>query len=315
MKYGIMCAMKKKGELLLRMADEKKTSAVMLDSISCGDCEELMKQLPDNSVDLIFTSPPYADQRVYGNLKCATIAPDSYVEWFAPKAREMYRILKDDGSFILNINDKVVDGFQHLFVLDLVIYLCRVVNFHLVRDYVWYNPATPPNIYSSGKFGRTKKSHEYCYWFSKSDKWVFNLDAIRKPYGKSMQKYLNGEGKGARRNNTRPSTHSFDCEKVWLDHGGADPGSIIQISNTASTDSFFKMCKELGIKHPARFPVKLAEFFIKAGSNENAVVLDPFMGSGTTAVAAKRLSRHWIGFELNKDYCNLATRRVSEVKK
>ena len=292
-----------------------KSLEKMLDTISCGDCEELMALLPDKSVNLIFTSPPYADQRVYGDDKDTKIAPDTYVEWFAPKASQMFRILKDDGSFILNINDKVVDGFQHLFVLDLVLYLCRKIGFHLVRDYIWYNPATPPNVYSTGKFGRTKKSHEYCYWFSKSDQWTFNMDSIRKPYGKGMQKYLNGEGKGTRKSNIRPSTHSFDCQKVWPNLGGADPGSIIRISNTASTDSFFKMCKELGIKHPARFPVKLAEFFIKAGSNESDIVLDPFMGSGTTAVAAKNLSRHWIGFELNSDYCKLATQRVAELEK
>ena len=124
----------------------------------CGDCTEVLKQLDTESIDLILTSPPYADQRDYGasNTK---IEADGYVEWFRPKAEQIYRVLKNNGSFVLNINDKVVDGFQHLFVFKLVIMLCEEIGFKLVRDYIWHNPATPPNVYSSGKYGRTKKSH------------------------------------------------------------------------------------------------------------------------------------------------------------
>ena len=130
-----------------------------------------------------------------------------------------------------------------------------------------------------------------------------------------MQKYLEGKGKGNRRTNTRPSTHNFNCEKVWNDNGGSDPGSVIEIANTSSNDTFFKQCKELGITHPARFPIKLAEFFIKAGSNENDVVLDPFSGSGTTCVAADGLGRHWIGIDANKDFCQLSQNRIEVERK
>ena len=175
----------------------------------CGDCTEVLKQLDTESIDLILTSPPYADQRDYGasNTK---IEADGYVEWFRPKAEQIYRVLKNNGSFVLNINDKVVDGFQHLFVFKLVIMLCEEIGFKLVRDYIWHNPATPPNVYSSGKYGRTKKSHEYCFWFSKSDEWTFNMDPIRTPYKKGMEQVRNGAGKGERTDDTRPSTHSFD---------------------------------------------------------------------------------------------------------
>lgn len=275
-----------------------------------GDCEEALKEIPAKSVDLVLTSPPYADRRDYGSKGAAKIAPDDYIAWFLPKAREFKRVLKDNGSFVLNISDKVVGGFQHLYVFELVIALVREVGFHLVRDYIWYNPATPPNVFSRGGFGRTKKSHEYCFWFANSDTWTFNMDPIRRPYGKDMQKFLEGKGKGARSVNTRPSTHNFDCEKVWTNNGGADPGTVIEIGNTNSNDVFIKLCKERGIAHPARFPEKLAEFFILAGTNEGDLVLDPFSGSGTTAVTAAKKGRKWIGIDQNVDYCDLALARM-----
>lgn len=274
-----------------------------------GKCEDVLKDFPKNSVDLIVTSPPYADQRVYGTDEF-TIPPDEFVEWFLPKAEQFMRVLKEDGSFVLNINDKVVKGEQHLYVFELVLRLVRDLKFKLVRDYIWYNPSTPPNIFSGGKHGRTKKSHEHCFWFSKSDVWTFNLDPIRKPYSKDMQKFLQGKGKGDRSQNQRPSTHTFDCEKVWKDNGGSDPGSVIEIGNTSSNDIFIKMCREKGIHHPARFPEKLVEFFILSGSNEGDIILDPFSGSGTTAVSAHRNNRKWIGIDANSDYNELAYERM-----
>jgi DNA modification methylase len=121
-----------------------------------GNCEKILSRIPENSVDLIITSPPYADQRFYGD-KGSMIHPDDYVEWFLPKAKLMYNVLKPNGSFILNISDKVLKGKQHTYVYELVIRLTKDIGFNLVRDYIWYNPSTPPNIYSGGKYGRTKK--------------------------------------------------------------------------------------------------------------------------------------------------------------
>lgn len=280
-----------------------------INSFITGKCENILEQFPDNCIDFVMTSPPYADQRFYGSDE-SRINPNAFVEWFLPKSAQIKRALKNDGSFVLNINDKVTHGEQHLYVYELIIRMCREQGYKLVRDYIWYNPSTPPNVYSSGKYGRTKKSHEYCFWLSVSDKWTFNMDPIRKPYSKDMQKYLNGNGKGDRNYNTRPSTHNFDCEKVWNDNGGSDPGSVIEIGNTSSNDSFIKMCKEKGIVHPARFPEKLVEFFILAGTNPGDIILDPFSGSGTTAVSAHRNNRRWIGIDANKDYNELAYERM-----
>lgn len=293
------------------MDRRKKTLQTFENKFIVGDCEAVMKTMPESSIDLVLTSPPYADQRDYGNTN-SSILPDEYVDWFLPKAIQIHKLLKEDGSFVLNINDKVVDGFQHLYVFELVVALCKQVGFHLVRDYIWHNPATPPNVYSRGGYGRTKKSHEYCFWFSKSENWMFDLDPIRKPYSKDMQKYLDGKGKGDRNQNIRPSTHNFNCEKVWTNNGGSDPGSVIEIANTSSNDMFIKLCREKGIAHPARFPEKLAEFFILSGSEENDVILDPFSGSGTTAAVAIKNNRRWIGIDANADYCELASARIEQ---
>lgn len=281
----------------------------LINSFITGDCEQVMKEIPSDSIDFILTSPPYADKRDYGN-ENTSISPDDYVEWFLPKGREIYRILKPTGSFVLNISDKVVDNFQHLYVFELLLKLCKEIGFHLVRDYIWYNPATPPNVYSRGGYGRTKKSHEYCFWLSKGSSWTFELDPIRKPYSKDMQKYLDGKGKGSRSENIRPSTHNFNCGRVWTNNGGSDPGTVIEIANTSSNDIFMRLCKEKGIAHPARFPEKLAEFFVLSGSKKGDLIMDPFSGSGTTAVVAQKHGRNWIGIDANPDYCELAQARI-----
>lgn len=277
-----------------------------LDVFINGRCENILKTYPAGSIDFIFTSPPYADMRNYG-IDDSKIPPNEYTEWFIPKAEEFYRVLKPTGSFVLNINDRVVDGKVQLYVYELILRLCNDIGFNLVRDYIWYNPATPPNIFSTGKYGRTKKSHEWCFWFSKGDEWVFNMDSIRRPYSKMMLQYINGKGHGREK---RPRGHHFDISYKWKNNGGSDPGSVLVISNTSSNDTFFKLCQKRGISHPARFPEKLAEFFILAGTNEGDIVLDPFSGSGTTAVSAAKLNRHWIGIDANEDYCELSQERM-----
>lgn len=268
--------------------------------------------MPDKSIDFVMTSPPYADQiKDYGET-VKKIKPEHYVDWFLPRAEQIHRVLKDDGSFVLNINDKTDGKYQSIFVFRLVTALCDEIGFHLVRDYIWYNPATPPNVFSRGTMGRTKKSHEYCFWFSKSEKWTFNMDPIRKPYGKDMKKFLEGKTKGSRSENTRPSRHNFNLDEKWVDHGGSDPGSVIVLGNTSSNDRFQKLCRAEKISHPARYPKKLAEFFILSGTNPGDVVLDPFAGSGTTGIVAELLDRKWICIDINPKYCELAEKWLED---
>ena len=282
----------------------------------CGDCLTLLKDVPNNSINLIMTSPPYADQiKDYGKV-VKKIKPNDYIDWFIPRAKEFYRILKEDGSFVLNINDKTDGSYQNIFVFKLVVALCEVVGFHLVRDYIWYNPATPPNIFSRGNMGRTKKSHEYCFWFSKSENWTFNIDPIRKPYSTSMMGIIEGKSvkRGERDKNTRPSRHNFDLSHPWDNKGGSDPGSVITVSNTASNGLVQRICKEMGIKHPARYPEKLVEFFILSGTNPGDIVLDPFAGSGTTGVVACKYNRLYICIDVNSDYQKLGQKWIAAVK-
>lgn len=288
----------------------------ILNEYMCGDCIDVLKQMEDGSIDMIMTSPPYADQiKNYGDV-VEKVKPDAYIDWFLPRAKEFYRVLSPTGSFILNINDKTDGKFQNIFVFKLVVELCETVGFHLVRDYIWYNPATPPNVFSRGKMGRTKKSHEYCFWFSKSDTWTFNMDPIRKPYGSGMKKIIEGDEiyRGDRHKNTRPSRHNFDLSHPWKDNGGADPGSVISISNTASNGTLHKICDELQLKHPARYPEKLVEFFILSGTNEGDVILDPFAGSGTTGVVAKKNGRNFICIDVNPDFQKIGTAWLNTIE-
>lgn len=281
----------------------------------CGDCLDVLRGVPDNSIDLIMTSPPYADQiKDYGDV-VKKIKPDDYIEWFLPRAQEFLRVLKPEGSFVLNINDKLDGRFQNIFVFKLVVALCDEVGFHLVRDYIWHNPATPPNVFSRGTMGRTKKSHEYCFWFSKSEQWTFNMDPIRKPYSKSMMDIIDGKAveRGGREKNSRPSRHNFDLSHPWDNKGGADPGSVISVSNTASNGFVQKLCKEMGIKHPARYPEKLAEFFILSGSNPGDIVLDPFAGSGTTGVVAHKHGRQYFCIDVNPEYQKLGQAWIASI--
>lgn len=285
-----------------------------INDYQCGDCLEIMRNMSSESIDMLLTSPPYADQiKDYGNA-VKKVPPKDYIDWFLPRAQQFYRVLKPNGSFLLNISDKLEGKYQSLFVFKLVVALCDDIGFHLVRDYIWYNPATPPNVFSRGNMGRTKKSHEYCFWFSKGDEWTFNMDPIRKPYSKDMQRFLDGKGRGKREDNTRPSRHSFDLSHAWEDKGGSDPGSVIVVGNTSSNDRFQALCREAGIRHPARFPQKLVEFFVLAGTNEGDVILDPFAGSGTTAVVAERLHRNWRCIDVNEKYCELALKWLKEIR-
>ena len=132
------------------------------------------------------------------------------------------------------------------------------------------------------------------------------MDAIRRPYSDRMLELFQSPAQGGRNSNSRPSRHSFDLSHQWEDHGGSDPGSVISVSNTSSNDVFHRLCKQFGISHPARFPEALAEFFIKAGTKEGDVVLDPFGGSGTTSIVAHRLGRDSIYIDINPDYVQMA---------
>lgn len=259
------------------------------------DCIEGMALLPDNSVDVVFTSPPYADRRksTYGGLHA-----DVYNEWFVDVAKEIKRVLKPSGSFFLNIKPHCDKGERHLYVYELIIALRNEAGFRFVDEFAWTKNGVP------GKFkGRFKNAFEPVYHFSKSADITFNPEAVGTPMKeeslkragrKAVGETSNGSGFAGMRSNA-----TMESRKIAL------PSNHIHVpqkSNQYTAQS----------KHPAVFPVELPEFFIKAFSDAEDVVLDPFLGSGTTAVAAVGNGRNFIGFELDADYCAIANQRLAD---
>lgn len=285
----------------------------------CEDSLVGLKKIKDKTVQLVLTSPPYGDMRNY-----AKVEPQNYVEWFLPWAYEIKRVLKDNGSFILNINDQVIGGaggVQSHYVHKLIISLIETVGFNYVRDYVWFNPATPPNIYSRGTYGRTKKSHEYFYWFAKSDNWKFNMNNILKPYSETTIRFMK---KKERKTVSRVSGHNFRLDG-FKDRGGADPGSVmigsynelepdsmLICANTDSNSKFRQIVRKCKTRfNMAIMPERVAEFFVLAATDSGDIVIDPFLGTGTTVFVAEKHKRVGFGWDIHQEFVDVCKERLS----
>ncbi|WP_235022128.1 DNA-methyltransferase [Rathayibacter sp. VKM Ac-2754] len=269
---------------------------LLADGVTWGDSSAWLPALPAKSVDLFFTSPPYADQRAYSR-----IHPDRYVEWFLPFARAMYDASADTGSLVINIKNRVAKdgplrGQRHPYVFQLVIAL-QNMGWRWVEEYIWQKPNAIP-----GKFGpRTKDAFEHVFHFARGAKPYFDLDAIRVPYKTTDDEI-------ARRrldtNGRRTTEAGFGRDRVGTyRHGGADPGNVVSVSQTYN--------QHRGVKHTAAMPEGLAEFFIKAMSPVGGTVIDPFAGGGTTAVVARRFGRLAGGVELHEEFATEARRRIA----
>lgn len=261
-----------------------------LNKVYNGDCVEGMKLIDDNSIQLIVTSPPYADMRNYGKFK--GIKPDDYVEWFLPKAKEIHRIIKQDGSFILNINDKVVNGFKHPYVFDLVCELHKI-GFKMWERFIWYKRNPMPGM--GGK--RFRDGIEYIFWLSK-DKPYVDIESVKVPKKDTKDRSSDSnfiESRSGHNKKRRETSTPFPDLVV--------PINVLEI-NLGNT---YKVAGN----HIAIYPEQLPKFFIKCGSKENDIVLDPFAGSGTTLKVAKDLNRQYIGFELNNEYINIIEKRLN----
>ena len=238
-----------------------------------GDAEVLLGKLPPASVDLFFTSPPYADARAYSR-----IHPDRYVEWFLPFARAMYDAAKPSGSLIVNIKNRVANrgplrGQRHPYVYELVLAL-QTMGWRWVETYVWVKPNAVP-----GKFGpRTKDSFEYVYHFARTNKPYFDLSSIRVPYKADAAEIARRKLDTLGRRSTEAG-FGRDRTKTYL-LGGADPGNVVSVSQTYN--------QHRGVAHTAAMPEGLAEFFIEAACPKGGIVIDPFAGGATTIVVARR---------------------------
>jgi site-specific DNA-methyltransferase (cytosine-N4-specific) len=284
-----------------------------------ADSRELMARLPQGSINLVFTSPPYAlhFKKEYGN-----VAKNEYVNWFLGFAKEIFRVLSNDGSFVLNVGGSYNAGqpTRSIYHYKLLVALVEELGFHLAQECFWYNPAKmpAPAEWVTVRRIRIKDSVEYVWWFSKTPWPKANNRRVLKPYSKDMLR-LNERGVKA---TVRPSGHNITSTFDKVDAGGSIPPNVIEdelsdsmlkFGNNASNDVFTKKCKELGVKiHPARFPTSLPEFFIKLLTDEHDIVLDPFAGSNTTGVVAEQLGRRWIGIDESAAYLEASKMRFAD---
>jgi DNA modification methylase len=275
-----------------------------------GDSRDILARIPAGAVNLVFTSPPYAlhFKKEYGNVE-----KREYVEWFLGFAREIHRILPDDGSFVLNIGGSYNPGepTRSLYHFKLLIALVEDVGFHLAQECFWYNPAKMPTPaeWVNVRRVRIKDSVEYVWWFSKTPWPKADNRRVLRSYSKDMIR-LNQRGVRA---TVRPSGHNIKATFDKIDAGGSIPSNVVdellfpdgmlRFGNNSATDAYTKRCKKAGIPiHPARFPAALPEFFIRLLTDNGDVVLDPFAGSNTAGAVAERLVRRWLAIDCVESY-------------
>jgi site-specific DNA-methyltransferase (adenine-specific) len=251
-----------------------------------GDCRQILKEIPDNSVDLIFTSPPYADQRksTYGG-----IHPSKYVDWFLPVTTELFRVLKPSGTFILNIKEKVVEGERSTYVLELILAM-KKQGWFWTEEFIWHKK----NCYPGKWPNRFRDAWERLLQFNKAKQFSMYQEEVMVPMG---------NWKNARLKNLSNTDKIRDNSKVgsgfgknisnWLDRDLAYPTNVLHLATECGNKS-----------HSAAFPEGLPEWFIKLFTKKEDWVLDPFMGSGTTHIAAQKLLRNSIGIEIVPQYFN-----------
>ena len=341
-----------------RVVKIPKKGIIKHNQIYLGDCLEGMKKLDDESIDLVITSPPYADMKVYAD-GFAGFHPDNYVEWFLPYVAEISRILKPTGSFILNINDKVEDTFRHTFVFELIYAIHNIVDYCKIKGIDELNmnglKLFERLFWNKGKYLASSKRFgdkvEYVFWFSKTKNRTFNIDAMRMEYDEKSVKRMKrplikrfvresgevvteykqgGEGSWAPNElgalpsvlieegamaHVKPVIEELPEDTVLIGEKLEDHRLVIQpqVGDRPHPSTIVNIGSEsrrIAANHVAVYPERLVNYFIQGASNLGDVVLDPFMGTGTTAVVAHALGRDYIGFDINKDYIKMANERI-----
>jgi len=260
-----------------------------------GDCREKLKELPDDSVDLIFTSPPYADSRAntYGGIK-----PDEYVDWFLPISAELLRVLKPTGTFILNIKEKVVNGERHTYVIELILAM-RKQGWLWTEEFIWHKK----NCYPGKWPNRFRDAWERLLQFNKTRKFHMYQEAVMIPIGSWAERRLKKlSPTDLLRDPSRVGSGFAKRVANWLGREKVYPTNVLHLS-TETKNRY----------HSAVFPEALPEWFIKLFTKEGDWVLDPFMGSGTTVRVAQKLGRNAIGIEILPEYFALAQQQIYPV--
>lgn len=257
-----------------------------------GDCAQVLRKIARDSVDLVVTSPPYADQRkhTYGG-----ITPDGYVAWFMPIADELHRVLKPTGSFVLNIKERVVNGERHTYVMELILEMRRR-GWLWTEEYVWHKK----NCYPGKWPNRFRDAWERCIHFTKSKQFAMYQDAVRVPMGDWKKSRLKNLSETDRvRDESKVNSGFGKRIENWVGRELAYPHNVLHLATECANKN-----------HSAAFPEAIPEWFIKLFTQEGDMVLDPFMGSGTSLRVAQRLQRHSIGIEILPEYCERVQREL-----
>lgn len=265
-------------------------------NVYLGDCKDQLRLLPDNSVDLIVTSPPYADQRknTYGG-----IPVEKYVEWFLPISTQLLRVLKPDGTFILNIKEKVVSGERSTYVMELILEM-RKQGWLWTEEFIWHKKNSYPGKWPN----RFRDAWERLLQFNKSKKFNMYQEEVMVPMGdwaKSRLKNLSETDKT--RDNSKVGSGFGKNISNWIEREKAYPSNVLHLATECNNKN-----------HSAAFPEELPAWFIKLFTKEEDWVLDPFMGSGTTLKVANRMKRHSIGIEIIKEYYDKVKLEIKPVE-
>ena len=264
-------------------------------NIILGDCKDELEKLGDNSIDLIFTSPPYADSRknTYGG-----IHPDKYVEWFLPISEQLLRALKPTGTFVLNIKEKAANGERHTYVMELILAM-RKQGWLWTEEFIWHKK----NCYPGKWPNRFRNAWERLLQFNKTTKFNMYQEEVMVPVGdwaKDRLKKLSETDK--RRDNAKNGSGFGKNISNWLNRKMVYPTNVLHLATECNNKN-----------HSAVFPDELPEWFIKLFTKEKDTILDPFMGSGTTIMVAKRMRRNSVGIEIRSEYCDMAKNKIEPV--
>jgi len=269
----------------------------MIDTkILFGDSKEILKTIEDDSIDLIVTSPPYADSRqnTYGGIK-----PDKYVEWFLEISEELLRVLKPTGTFILNIKEKAKNGERHTYVIELILAL-RNQGWFWTEEYVWHKKNSYPGKWPN----RFRDAWERCIQFNKSRKFNMYQEEVMVPVGD----WANGRLKNLSetdkmRDNSKNGSGFGKNISNWIGREMVYPNNVLNFATVCNNKN-----------HSAAFPEELPEWFIKLFTKEFDTILDPFAGSGTTLFVAEKMRRNSIGIEIIPEYYEMIKEKLNEVE-
>lgn len=295
------------------MTKSRKASIANIDTVHQGDSVVALADeslIPNETVDLIITSPPYADKRkkYYDG-----VHPDKYVEWFEPIGLQLYRVLKPKGSFVLNIKEHARDGERDTYVLELILEL-KKQGWRWVEEYVWYKKNSFPGKWPN----RFRDAWERCLHFTKEKQFNMYQDQVKVPIGNWAEKRFKSMGENDFVRHVSKTNKSLGRNvSNWLDRKEVYPHNVVVLEEEHYLDNhnvleFATECSNTG--HSAAFPIELPSWFINLFTVEGDLVLDPFMGSGTTAYAAALLGRHYQGIEKEQKYVDLFHRNIEALQ-